>query len=50
MSAKASSSVRGAIQIGQGNQYNAITKKRPNAVNTKLTSSYTTISKDNLHM
>ena len=46
MSAKASSSVRSALQIGQS-QCNAITKERLNAVNTKPTL-YATISKNNL--
>ena len=47
MSAKASSSVRSALQISQS-QCNTITKERLNAVNTKPTSLYATISKNNL--
>lgn len=46
MSANASCSVRSALQIGQS-QCNAITKERLNTVNTKSTSLYATISKNN---
>ena len=47
MSAKNSSFVRSALQIDQS-QNNAITKERLNAVNTKPTSLYATISKNSL--
>ena len=46
MSAKASSSVRSAVQIGQS-QCNVVTKERLNAVHTKPTL-YATRSKNNL--
>ena len=47
MSAKASTFVRSALQIGQS-RCNAITKGRLNAVNMKQTSLYATISKNKL--
>ena len=47
ISAKAPSFVRSALRIGRS-QCNAITKERLNAVNTKPTSLYATISKNNL--
>ena len=46
-SAKASSSIRSVLQIGQS-QCNAITKERLNAVNTNQTSLYASISNNNL--
>ena len=47
MLAKASSFARSALQFGQS-QCNAITKERLNTVKTKPSSSYATISKNNL--
>ena len=47
ISAKASSFIRSAFQIGQS-QCNVFTKEKLNAVNTNSTSLYTTISKNNL--
>ena len=46
-SAKASSSIRSVLQIGQS-QCNAITKERLNAVNTNQTSLHASISNNNL--